>query len=155
MEVKENSLKAYENQGYPFDELVKKVVEKRDNTRNPIFDILFEIQDVTQYGWEQNTDGFGQLEIPGLKLRPYNRNTTTTKFDMDWVGIDNGDDISFNVMYCTRLFKDESIQLMANRYLALIESVLSNGPQTHIKALDFRTVVEEELDRVEEVTFNF
>jgi hypothetical protein len=140
---------------YPFDDLVKEVVVNRDNSRNPIFDILFEIQDAAQEGRDQNAGDNGQMEIPGLKLRPYNREITTTKFDMDWVGVDTGDDISFTVMYCTRLFKQESVQLMANRYVALVESVLSNGPQALIKTLDFRTVVEEELDRVEEVTFNF
>ena len=37
-EVKENSLQAYENQSYQFEELVEKLNVKRDLSRNPIFD---------------------------------------------------------------------------------------------------------------------
>ncbi|MDE1376701.1 condensation domain-containing protein, partial [Bacillus licheniformis] len=39
-EVKENTLQAYENQDYPFEELVEKVNIKRDMARNPLFDTM-------------------------------------------------------------------------------------------------------------------
>ena len=40
-EVKDVSLKAYDHQEYPLEELVDEIVEKRDLTRNPLFDVLF------------------------------------------------------------------------------------------------------------------
>jgi acyl transferase domain-containing protein/acyl carrier protein len=144
-EVRENALKAYENQGYPFEDLVKTVVVSRDNSRNPIFDIMFEIQ----------SGGDPGVEIPGLKIRPYKEENNTTKFDMDWVGVDTGDDISFTVTYCTTLFKEESVQFMAERFMALIESILNNGLQCKIKELEYTTVIEKELNQVQEVTINF
>jgi hypothetical protein len=95
------------------------------------------------------------VEIPGLKIRPYEQENNTAKFDMDWVGVDTGDDISFTVTYCTGLFKEESVQIMAERFKALIESVLDNGLQCKIKELEYRTAIEKELNRVQEVTINF
>ena len=40
-EVKERTLEAYENQDYPFEELVEHVAVNRDTGRNPIFDVMF------------------------------------------------------------------------------------------------------------------
>ncbi|MGM1050753.1 MAG: condensation domain-containing protein, partial [Bacillota bacterium] len=40
-EVKENSLRAYENQDYQFEELVDKLNLRRDISRNPLFDVMF------------------------------------------------------------------------------------------------------------------
>jgi len=87
-EVKENSLKAYENQDYPFEDLVKNVVIDRDNSRNPIFDILFEIQEIDT---DLKNGNVPEIEIPGLRIRPYKSKIETTKFDMDWVGVDIGE----------------------------------------------------------------
>ncbi|MGN4562436.1 condensation domain-containing protein, partial [Bacillus cereus group sp. MYBK5-2] len=43
-EVKETMLNAYENQEYPFEELVQKVNIKRDMSRNPLFDTMLVLQ---------------------------------------------------------------------------------------------------------------
>ena len=43
-EVKEISLKAYENQEYPFEELVEAVDVTRDMSRNPLFDVMLSLQ---------------------------------------------------------------------------------------------------------------
>jgi hypothetical protein len=74
---------------------------------------------------------------------------------MDWVGVDKGDEISFTVMYCSKLFKEDSVRLMADRYLILIDSVLNNTPQSELKELEYSTAIEKKLSRVQEVTFDF
>ena len=38
-EIRETCLKAYENQEYPFEELVEAVDVQRDMSRNPLFDV--------------------------------------------------------------------------------------------------------------------
>ena len=43
-EVKESCLKAYENQEYPFEELVEAVEVRRDMARNPLFDVMLVLQ---------------------------------------------------------------------------------------------------------------
>ena len=124
---------------------------RRDYSRNPIFDILFEIQAVDR---NLRTGDEPEIELPGLRIRPYEGEITTTKFDMDWVGVDTGDDISFTVTYCTKLFKEDSVRFMADRYVALIDSVLNNTPLCKLKELEFSTAIEKELSQVTDVTFH-
>ena len=40
-EVKEETLEAFENQDYPFEDLVEQVAVNRDTGRNPLFDVMF------------------------------------------------------------------------------------------------------------------
>jgi hypothetical protein len=42
-EVKKGTLKAYENQEYPFEELVDKISIRRDTSHNPVFDVMFNL----------------------------------------------------------------------------------------------------------------
>ncbi|MCP5047884.1 MAG: amino acid adenylation domain-containing protein, partial [bacterium] len=45
-EVKKQTLNAFENQEYPFEELVEKLDIQRDVERNPLFDVMFSLVDV-------------------------------------------------------------------------------------------------------------
>jgi hypothetical protein len=45
-EVRKTTLGAFENQEYPFEELVEKVKVKRDTSRNPLFDVMFMLQNI-------------------------------------------------------------------------------------------------------------
>ncbi|MFJ7187076.1 condensation domain-containing protein, partial [Lysinibacillus xylanilyticus] len=45
-EIKENALKAYENEGYPFEELVNQLNLRRDTSRNPLFDVMFTMDNI-------------------------------------------------------------------------------------------------------------
>jgi acyl carrier protein len=152
-EVRDMSLKAYENQDYSFDDLVKKVAANvdREPGRNPVFDIMFEIQ-----SYEAGGAGILEVEIPGLKLRPYEMEWNRTKFDQDWVGQETSGGISFSVSYCTKLFKPETIELMVDGFLLLIENIIANARnlQCKMKELECQTPFEKELTQVEDVVFN-
>jgi amino acid adenylation domain-containing protein len=152
-EVREMSLKAYENQDYPFDDLAKKVAANVNSEpgRNPIFDIMFEIQ-----SYEASASKISVVENPGLKLLPYEMEFNTTKFDQDWVGKETSEGISFSVSYGTKLFKPETIELMVDGFLLLIENVLKNvNRNIKIKGLDHRNIYQKELDQVQKVSFDF
>ncbi|MCP4146548.1 MAG: hypothetical protein GY757_02255, partial [bacterium] len=75
-EVKENTLQAFENQDYPFEDLVEKVKVNRDIARNPIFDVMFTLLNMEQ----------AQLEIPGLVIKPHPFEKDTSKFDISLTG---------------------------------------------------------------------
>ena len=62
-EVKENALKAYENQDYQFEELVDKLNLRRDIGRNPLFDVMFIMQ---------NMDA-KVITLKNLRFKPYRR----------------------------------------------------------------------------------
>ncbi|WP_276209093.1 condensation domain-containing protein [Brevibacillus laterosporus] len=54
-EVKENALQAYQNQEYPFEELVNKLQLERDNSRNPLFDTMLIMQNIPSYHTQANS----------------------------------------------------------------------------------------------------
>ena len=58
---KGNTLRSFENQDYPFEELVDKLNVRRDLSRNPLFDVLFVLQ---------NT-GDEAIRIADLAFSPY------------------------------------------------------------------------------------
>jgi non-ribosomal peptide synthetase component F len=60
-EVKHRTLKARQNQDYPFEDLVEQVEVPRDTGRNPLFDVMLVLQNME---WQE-------LQIPGLKLNQY------------------------------------------------------------------------------------
>ena len=45
-EVKEKTLEAFENQDYPYEDLVEQVAVNRDTGRNPLFDTMFVLQNM-------------------------------------------------------------------------------------------------------------
>jgi fengycin family lipopeptide synthetase D len=146
-EVKESSLNAYENQDYPFENLVKKVAPDRDISRNPLFDIMFEIR-------ENPEKDAGLPEQPAREpdIPAYQQGDITAKFDLDWIGFESEQDLSFSVTYCSKLFARESIELMADEFLTLIGSVINNT-QSRIKDLDYTASIEKELNKVERIKF--
>ena len=46
VEVKERTLQAFENQDYPFEELVDRLAINRDTSRNPVFDVMLVLQNM-------------------------------------------------------------------------------------------------------------
>lgn len=97
-ETKETMLKAYENQEYPFEELVEKLGVQRDLSRNPLFDTMFVLQNTEQ------TD----IEIDSLAVRPYEETHAVAKFDLQLTFEMHQHEIQGSFDYCTKLFKKEN-----------------------------------------------
>jgi len=116
-EVRERTLPAFENQEYPFEELVENVAIRRDASRNPLFDVVFVLQ---------NMD-ISEVEIPGLKLRPYGFESKIAKFDMTLQAVEVGDTISFTLEYCTKLFKKETVERFIRYFKKIVSSVKENS----------------------------
>jgi len=112
--VKENALKAYENQEYQFEELAEKVDATRDLSRNPIFDTMFAMQ---------NMD-IKEIDIEGLKFQPYTLIYPATKFDLTLTAIEESNDISFNLEYCSKLFKRTTIERIAKHYINILRQAV-------------------------------
>jgi tyrocidine synthetase-3 len=118
-QVKEKTLNAYENQEYPFEDLVEKVKVNRDTSRNPLFDVMFALQNVE----------ITELEIPGLKLKPYEYENKTSKFDMTLIGEEKNKKLFFVLEYCTKLFKQETILRFIKYFKKIVYSVLRQPGQ--------------------------
>jgi tyrocidine synthetase-3 len=115
-EVKEQILKAFENQAYPFDELAEKAAANRDSRRNPLFDVMFTLQDLD----------IPKVEIPGLTLKSYEYENVISKFDLSLNGVEADDKFVFRFEYRTDRFKEDTIAGLADHYLDIIANVLKD-----------------------------
>ncbi|MGG3806589.1 amino acid adenylation domain-containing protein, partial [Metabacillus fastidiosus] len=115
-EVKENALKAYENQDYPFDELVEKLDIKRDMSRSALFDTMFILQNL-----EVSDD-----KINGLNFEAYDTKTNIAKFDLTLSAIETNNIIKFDLEYCTALFKKETAERISNHFISVLREIANN-----------------------------
>jgi amino acid adenylation domain-containing protein len=113
-EVKEKTLKAFENQDYPFEALVENVSAARDISRNPLFDIMFNLQNQA----EHTTD------FPGKESYAYE--SRVSKFDMTLAGVEVGDELHFSLEYCTTLFKRETIERFIKYFKTMVSWILAD-----------------------------
>ena len=119
-DVKQCAIEAYEHQDYQFEELVEKVQASRDLSRNPLFDVMFTLQNME----------LKSPEIPGIKFEPYKYENRTAKFDLTLVGEELEDGISFSLEYCSRLFSQETIQRLTGHYQKILWEIAVNPVQS-------------------------
>lgn len=127
-EVRENTLKALDNQNYPFEELISKLKIKRDPGRNPLFDTLFVLQ---------NFD-ISNILLGGLRVQPYAFDSKASKFDLTLEAVHKGSMLSFNMEYCTKLFKRETIERLARHFINILNAIAKDS-QVRISRLDYLT----------------
>jgi amino acid adenylation domain-containing protein len=118
-EVKKRTLEAFENQEYPFEELVETVSMHKDVSRNPLFDVIFALQNI----------GIPEVEIAGLKLKPCEYENKTSKFDLAVNGVEERGILVFKIEYCSRLFKEETISRFIKCFRNVCSSVLQDVEQ--------------------------
>ncbi|MCK4261028.1 MAG: amino acid adenylation domain-containing protein, partial [Halanaerobiales bacterium] len=133
-EVRENALKAYENQEYQFEELVDKLDIQRDLSRNPLFDVMFTMQ---------NMDS-GDLNIKDIKLTPYNYKNKTSKFDLTFFASEVNKEIILTLEYNTKLFKRDTIERMISHFQKILKIVVANT-QINLEEIDILTEEEKHL----------
>jgi len=115
-EVKESTVLGFQDQLYPLEELVDRVVKSRDSSRNPLFDVMFVLQNMDT----------PVLEIPGLKLIPRRMQTTTAKVDLTMVVGESPTGLSFFLEYSTSLFKEGTIRRLAGYYQRILGAVIGD-----------------------------
>lgn len=115
-EVRRNSLNAFENQDLQFEELVSLLNINRDASRNPLFDVLFVLQN-----FERGQAAQGGMKDVSFSFVP--NNATTAKFDIQLVAMELGEEIRLAIEYSTKLFHRSTISAMAGHFLEIVEQV--------------------------------
>ncbi|MCP4150308.1 MAG: amino acid adenylation domain-containing protein, partial [bacterium] len=118
-EVKAKTLLAFENGEAAFEEIVEKVGTQRDTGRNPLFDIMFVLQNQAEFKGQNigNTD-----EIHAGK-------ETTAQFDITIQSVQVGSVLSFTMIYCTKLFEEETIKRYIRYFKRIVSAVVQNPEQ--------------------------
>ncbi len=132
-EVKVGALKAYENQDYQFETLVEKLELARNLSRNPLFDVVFALQNI------DNT----AISIPELTFTPYEFTNKISKFDLTMIATETEDNIKCVVEYSTKLFKKETIERMARHFVNIVKEIVVK-PTIEISEIDVLSTEEKE-----------
>ena len=120
LQVKEKTLAAFQNQDYPFEELVEQAAVNRDPSRNPLFDVLFSFMSNDHTPPPQKTGKENSL----FKTAAYSYENQTAKFDLTLNGSETGERLSFFFEYSTKLFKKETIQRFIDYFKKIVSAVI-------------------------------
>jgi|GEM_PF-3518157 len=115
-DVKNNALQAFENQMYPFEDLVEKLDIKRTLNSNPLFDTVFLLQP------KEKAD----IKRTQLKILPYEHDVHTSNFDLTLQAVEGFDNIFFTFDYKSALFKKETIEKLAGHFKEIVRSIIEN-----------------------------
>ncbi|WP_308218001.1 non-ribosomal peptide synthetase [Streptomyces sp. BSP1] len=128
---------ALEHQEVPFDRVVNALVEQRDLSRTPLFDVFFVHQELprVQHVGEARTDFFdtGRTQENLFSGLP----PGTAKFDLTLVTQDReGDDaMTACLEYSTELFTGRTAAALTEDYLAVLRAVVEGSRDTPLTAL--------------------
>jgi amino acid adenylation domain-containing protein len=143
--IKETTLISFENQDYPFEDLVDRLRVEKDAARNPVFDTMFILQN-----FDVSDSGIPEVEEKGLTVKPYTLDNPVVKFDLTMTVFESEDTLSFVLGYCVKLFKKETIE----RFFSFFKTVAHTiATRQDICLGDIRIIGEEEKKQVLE-TFN-
>ncbi|MEH2459861.1 amino acid adenylation domain-containing protein [Nostoc sp.] len=143
--VKEVALGAYAHQDLPFEKLVEELHPERNLNQNPLFQVVFALQNTPM----------SALELPSLTLSPLPFETETTRFDLEFhlwepntqngLWADSSEGISGFVIYSTDLFDDATITRMLGHFQILLSGIVAD-PEQRIAQLPLLS--ESELDKL-------
>jgi amino acid adenylation domain-containing protein len=113
-ELKTGSLEAFDNQDYPFDQLVDKVVKEKDVSRNPLFDAMLILQNFE----------VSEAEVPDVGLSQVEFDYLSTRFDLNLQALESKENLHFLLQYSSTLFKRETVERFADYYKQLAAAVV-------------------------------
>ncbi len=117
-EVKVATLAAFENQEYPFEDLVDAVVARRDTSRNPLFDVMFNL--VTRE--EDAVTSMAIAHLPGGEHKK-----GVAKFDLVLSAVERKEQVLLSFEYSSRLFRPETLDRFINYFRRILSSILADS----------------------------
>lgn len=138
---KEVTLEAYQYQSYPFDELVSVLKQKRDVSRNPLFDVMLVLLNSTFDVSKQNSGD----ENKNLSASVYEESKRTSAlFDLRFSFKEKEYGLDASVEYNSDIFHEARIERMF-RHLKSIMKLVINQPDLSIAKLNYLDDTELEL----------
>ncbi|MFY0565971.1 non-ribosomal peptide synthase/polyketide synthase [Archangium lansingense] len=129
--VRETTLGAYAHQHLPFEKLVEELQPERNLGRAPVFQVLFAFQNAP----------VGELNVPGLALRPLATGTNVSKFELELAFNETPSGFQGSFVYNTDLFDASTITRLGEHLRVLLEGVVA-APEAHLSELPLLTPTE-------------
>jgi amino acid adenylation domain-containing protein len=122
--VRETALEAYAHQELPFEKLVEELHPARDPSRNPLFQVTFQLVNAP-------TLEFGVGRATGTKVEALHQSAI---FDIAFTLLDAPDGFRGVIEYSTDLFDSKTIHAMDERFQCLLDGAM-RSPETAISRL--------------------
>ncbi|BFH14940.1 non-ribosomal peptide synthetase [Paenibacillus melissococcoides] len=123
--VRSTTLDAFAHQDFQFEEMVRQAGRERELGRNPIFDVVFALQNM------QNPE----TSVPGLMLKPFPFIHDASHFDLSLIAEEDGDRLAFKFEYSTRLFQRDTIERFAAYLQDIVSDVLAH-PDKKVREIE-------------------
>jgi len=130
--VKETCLGAYANQQLPFGKLVEELHPQRDLSRNPLFQVMFALQNLP----------VERLELPEVTLTPLDLDRGAAQFDLSLLLSESEGALAGILEYSTDLFDPQTVERMATHLERVLETLVE-APDARLSALRLLTPEEE------------
>ena len=121
--VRATALEAFANQDVPFDWLVQELGQRRDTTRAPLVQIMFNVANAPMHG----------IEFDGLDWEPVIVDRGGAQFELS-MAVDPIITRQLSVEYNTDLFDRPTIERLIGRYFTILEAAAA-APATALTAL--------------------
>ncbi len=133
-QVKESTLAAYDHQDVPFEHIVNRVLNKRDTGRNPLFDVIFTLQ---------NNEQTERFELEEISLKPHYRKHITAQFDLNFMVTERSSSLVVNLEYSSDLYSEARMNKMLEHYEHLLTEIVAD-PLKSINNLTILSAAERE-----------
>lgn len=124
MQVKENTLRAFENQDYSIDEIIRQLKIRTEEGRNALFETMFTLENIVPE----------QMEIQGMVFEHIDFEFNISKFDLSMYALKD-EYIHFCIEYNFSLFRRASIEKMSDHFIKIIEQVMDK-PEIAIRDIN-------------------
>src|SRR5205085_8790093 len=112
--VREVALGAYASQDVPFEKLVEELHPARKLGRNPMFQVMFTLQNSPKE----------KLELPGLSLTPMEMSNEISRFEITFDVVEGSGGLTIIAGYNTDLFNQDTIKRMLTHYEKLLQAAV-------------------------------
>lgn len=119
-ELHNHVVEALSHQTYPFEELVEGLKADSDRSRNPLFDVMFVLQNMERAVMKAGDVVFGEMPFEA----------GTSKFDLTLEAVERDAEIELQLEYATDLFHEETARRMAESYTVLVREMCRSQGRT-------------------------
>ncbi|WP_437970202.1 amino acid adenylation domain-containing protein [Sorangium sp. So ce260] len=129
--VKADALEAYAHQDLPFEIVVDALAVERDLSRNPLFQVMFALQNVPPPA----------LSLPGVEVSPVELDVEQARFDLTLFLTESGDAIEGALEFDLDLFDPGTIARLAGHYETILRAAAAE-PAARVAGLPLLTPAE-------------
>jgi amino acid adenylation domain-containing protein len=117
--TRERAVAALAHQDLPFERLVNELRPDRTVSRNPLFQVMFVLQNAPM----------APTNLPQLSFEPIDIDTGTSKFDLTLSMMECADGLRTAMEYNADLFEPSTITTLLTTFQTLLESIVANPDQ--------------------------